>query len=628
MAIVVEHPLGTLRFPEGTTEEQINQSLVELEATYGEQAGFFEAAGTQFGRGFTSTARGIEELFLGELAQAEEDRKAEFEARVAEQQQPVAGFLGRIAGDVADPVGYLLPFQKLGNVFKTGNRLLDFVLTGSAIGAAAGAIEPVYEEIGDSRVLNTLYGTGIGAGLGGAARGIERLIERPRLGSAAKETAEAEALNDEVSAAIQQVEEAAAPKPRIRMRPEAVPTQRTVPETTATPVSVQEAAPPGINAKLPRFLAGAKPRFNQNTIEFDNDLDRVFYIVGNPNTKSKREDDYLEWASQVLGVNKGEVKAIARTERQRIVSDLRQQVISGSARGTDGPLKIGRTAASEAFVQNRVKRVQADIQQAQQGIQTLQEMAAMTPQTVIDGAAVARAVKPRIRLKTQAQQQMQQLQQAAEVRGSVGAARAEPLRTTEARRAPQTIQRAFEGEATPAFPGRVEPFRNPLSNDLFDRLTTLTPGGRRRRRGRVETQGRLTDTALTKAGVREINNMLNNAETVEDFIKGLDAAAQGDVQLSALQIVASAPVQARIDNLVSEITQDYASLIQRYGSVDKIPAEDQRYIAESLFESMYIKEIISGSLSKASSQLNAQRLVNKLKRRDEAVTELFGTRCY
>lgn len=47
--------------------------------------------------------------------------------------------------------------------------------------------------------------------------------------------------------------------------------------------------------KLPKDLAGAKPRFGTQTLTFNSDLDRALYIVGKRGTLSARDGEYLNW---------------------------------------------------------------------------------------------------------------------------------------------------------------------------------------------------------------------------------------------------------------------------------------------------------------------------------------------
>lgn len=87
-------------------------------------------------------------------------------------------------------------------------------------------------------------------------------------------------------------------------------------ETMAkTPAPVVPAVKPATEihaAKLPKDLAGAKPRYNYATAAFmpafDSDFDRAAFIV-TQQTPSKRDADYLNWALTTSGLTEKQVKA-------------------------------------------------------------------------------------------------------------------------------------------------------------------------------------------------------------------------------------------------------------------------------------------------------------------------------
>lgn len=79
--------------------------------------------------------------------------------------------------------------------------------------------------------------------------------------------------------------------------------------TSETPPAADTAAP---EPRLPRDLAGAKPRFGygQKNVEltFESDLDRAAYIVSQAN-KNKRHDDYVAWATKTFGMTEEQLAA-------------------------------------------------------------------------------------------------------------------------------------------------------------------------------------------------------------------------------------------------------------------------------------------------------------------------------
>ena len=120
--------------------------------------------------------------------------------------------------------------------------------------------------------------------------------------------------------------------------------QAPVAETPA-PVAVVEAeapAPTPAPSKLPRNLAGAKPRYafgaKQFALNFANDIDRALYIVAQ-STKSAKDADYLDFVVKATGMN--EVQA--RAEGRKIRATIKEQARTSDA-GTLNVPSSGFTA--------------------------------------------------------------------------------------------------------------------------------------------------------------------------------------------------------------------------------------------------------------------------------------------
>jgi hypothetical protein len=183
MAVTVQHPTyGLIEFPDGYTEAQINNALIDLDAREGEQYGIGETLFRAAERGLTSTARGLEQSFTGEIDQGislsgTSDFEKERELRIMLQQNPLSGYSALLLGSLADPVTLPFAFTKL---IKSANIVKQGLSRGAAGGATGGLLEPTYEEFGDSAVLNIMAGAGLGAGLGAVAgKVIQRLDEGP-----------------------------------------------------------------------------------------------------------------------------------------------------------------------------------------------------------------------------------------------------------------------------------------------------------------------------------------------------------------------------------------------------------------------------------------------------------------
>lgn len=175
----VEHPqAGIVEFPDGMSDVDITNALVKIDADLGKQYENLESFYRASERGFTSTARGIEQGLTGSIADGSltevTDEQAEAELRVMLEQNPLAGYSGLLLGSIADPVTLPFAWTKL---IKAGN-ILGKAFRGAGVGATAGFLEPTYDKYGDSVAMNIMMGGGIGASLGGAAGIGSKLYQR------------------------------------------------------------------------------------------------------------------------------------------------------------------------------------------------------------------------------------------------------------------------------------------------------------------------------------------------------------------------------------------------------------------------------------------------------------------
>ena len=602
MPIIVDHPLARVEFPDGTSSEDINATLAELEAQYGPEIGMLEAAGTGFRQGVTSTARGIEqalpepvrEFVYGEGEPQELDREEfarEFQTRVAEAQDPIATLVGRFAGDILDPVGALLPFQKIEKVTEGLGKIRGTMAAGAGAGAVAGAAEPTFEELGDSAVFNILAGTGFGAGLGGvigalAKRGA-RQVEEPEVEAPVQPREPAE---PEVSDVVEQLQ------PEM---PELIPT---TPEFKLEPM-------------LPSFRK-ATPKLDNTRVTFENDFDRALYMAGKGGKNATPMKNYVK---RVTGLDDETVDQLAKVEFDRI----RKKVIRDRKDKPD--LKTIPIRSSQAFkriIGTKIQQNQAQRQKELADIQKVRDLAQKSETRVV-GAGGSQAKTTSDVLKS-----VREAEASAGRGGSVGAARVSPLRQRPERTIPERdIQKAFEGAPEAPVAGRAKPFlESEELNNFFSQMRPVIARGSRVATGRAERQGMATESALTRAGSKRAAEIARQSGSLNDYFTALK---QADAKaLDPEDIVASAPVQAEADQVIREVVDDYNNLLTRYGSADKIPAEIQRDIVEKAFNSIATKQIISGSLTRASDLMNAQKLVNKARRSDEAIEEMLGQRCF
>jgi hypothetical protein len=178
---------GKVQFPDDATNEEIVNYFIKLEAQEGPEFSTGEVLYRAAERGLSSTARGLEEKLVpdsfrdwyysaggsftpgtnpqGREIEDAQDRANEQEFRVMLEQQPELSYSSLIAGSIADPITLPLAFLK---VIKLGGAALTGAARGGAAGVVGGAIEPTYEEYGDSQVMNIVAGGTLGGALGAA----------------------------------------------------------------------------------------------------------------------------------------------------------------------------------------------------------------------------------------------------------------------------------------------------------------------------------------------------------------------------------------------------------------------------------------------------------------------------
>jgi len=164
VTITVNHPvLGQVKFDDNTSLEEINQTLLNLGTLVIPEESSGDVFFNQLGEGLESSIEGISNLTgLGFYEDSYED---EFRNRVQLEQSPYAGYGGLLVGSILDPVTLPAAFLK---PITLGSKVATGVARGGIVGAAGGGIEPVFEEFGDSRLLNTTVGAAFGGTLGGA----------------------------------------------------------------------------------------------------------------------------------------------------------------------------------------------------------------------------------------------------------------------------------------------------------------------------------------------------------------------------------------------------------------------------------------------------------------------------
>ena len=258
--ITIEHKThGDITFDNGTSRAEIAQYLVELDSISGEQYGGLDTFGTQFGRSAGSSMRQIK-TWVGTETDVDRynDALAEFESRKMFEQRPVTSFGGMLAGGILDPV--TLPAVALAPI-KVASTVGTFALRGMAQGGLGGALEPVYDQYGDSTVLNIMAGMGLGAGLGA---GVGKLVSK--YGSKPKSDAEVEqkgeALQESSEEVLQDLSQSVdAP---VRTRQQAV-------DKLTEELELEAAGAPSVSAvkELEKMVGGTRARINAHKAQLD-----------------------------------------------------------------------------------------------------------------------------------------------------------------------------------------------------------------------------------------------------------------------------------------------------------------------------------------------------------------------
>ena len=596
MAIIVEHPLGTLTFPDGTTEAEINRSLVELEAEYGEEYGLGETLSRSFERGISATARGAEQLSGVDVPLTdfgtEEDLRREFQRRVMQEQSPVSSFVGEIGGAIADPV--TLP-AKVAKVPMTVMGLLS--------GGAYGFLEPTYEEMDDSRVANTLLGSGVGGVFGGTLDIAKRFLNRSDLAEEASEQS-AEATGE----AIENVQKAVSKselEDDVEILDEAV--EEVAEEQPIEVPDIKLSEPEPVSYNLPPILKKQPPKIAGNKVEFENDIDFALYKIGaNP----KGSDDLVEWTSRILNTDPDTVKAMGKKYRSDTVNAGKKQAIDASVAKTKlGSIKAPLSPSYKAMIDSSQKQAQRINEAERAQYNFMRDLQQQQAKGQVDLAQLQQNIKAAGAPKT-----------------SMGAMKTSPMRIPAERVKDTTVQKVMETPETAPAKGQASPTLRAKLDEFVGKFTPAMSKGRFIAKGREKRYGKVTYDALGRAGTKRAAQMAREAGSAEEYFAALKAT---DAKyLDPEDIVASAPVQQEIDTIIEESHDFYTRMIAEYGSVEDMPADIQRDIVENILPALFTKQVISGSLTRASDMMNAQRLVNSIRRRENEVKELLGQRCY
>jgi hypothetical protein len=248
----------------------------------------------------------------------------ELEARILADEKTGAAIAGRISGALTSPIN-LLP---VGRVATTAEKVRGFGIAG----ALGGALDPVYEELGDTAITTRAENIALGAALGGALGGVigggKAVIGR----IFSKKGNELADVTDEVSQGTADLT-----KPHFKYKGvdeegkplfEQVGTKATTPTPTRTAdddliEETQNVFDVTQLPKLPQYLSGSSPSFGKSSLSFETDLDKALYIVGRSDSKSTRHEDFVQYLQQSLGVPRDEVLRIAKEARDEMVGSMK-----------------------------------------------------------------------------------------------------------------------------------------------------------------------------------------------------------------------------------------------------------------------------------------------------------------
>lgn len=177
----------------------------------------------------------------------------------------------------------------------------------------------------------------------------------------------------------------------------------TKPATTAPKLELPVQATPAENPtapvsrpKLPGGLAGAKPRYKERELTFDDDIDRAAYIVANEKNTSRANERYLEFGEQ-NGYSREELIAHGKKVREEISN--RYRATKGGGIRIE-PMSMQRELGAQAAVPAAETEDAPDL-----GIPTPEESiaAAQDLATEEEAVEVQEEVSPEVRVMPGAQ---------------------------------------------------------------------------------------------------------------------------------------------------------------------------------------------------------------------------------
>ena len=645
MTITVNHPvLGAVTFPDTATPEQINETLLQIGSEILPEKSSGEVFFNQMGEGLQSSFEGLAQMTglpTGYITSPEE----EFRNRVELEQSPYAGYGGYIVGSILDPVTLPAAFLK---PIQVGGAVTTGVARGATAGFVGGAVEPVYEEFGDSRLLNTTVGTVFGGALGGVIGRLTRKATKTDVEDAVDEQLDnvANAVEtpqikvDETPVTPQQIK-VEVPDPLAAIRAELEPRAR-----LAMSSGEAKKAQKAIDALQTRVenLQKTKPKPGSEVAkklakaQADLKATRERYAQGvDPVNRQARTD--------VNRIDAGQQKDVSTPTAQRLEELGTPKIVEKTplARALEGEdlgpvIRQPEGGQPILFVKPKMP-LRAPITPVTRNLEKVNEETVQTIQRRVRGEPDPEVTPPAPVTMDEIMNRTMQGGGAArtsalDLTSDIKLGGFESILARSGRLGPRNVTYYQPGDgaygkgkyrtrpaATPENAIPSGPARE-MAARMYQALNVLKAGANEAR-GRGTTRGSGSQKARIGAAKRFQQELDEANVQLEEFFL---AVQRGDI--TATELLASAPLQKELMERHREISRQLDELIDEFGSVDAIPDDIYNAIMRAYVPTLLVNRTLHGALTSAADLLNAQKWVKKALKQDERMTDLFGQRCF
>ncbi len=225
-------------------------------------------------------------------------------------------------GTVANPVNWI------GGAGGAVPKVMTLAKEAAVLGGVQGIMNPVYEEDTDGgRVKSGAIGasigfvTGFGLGklfFGKAEKAAAKAAKEAADGVTPPKTDLGSGMAEEVNKASSKQAEEIVPD-ITKQFDEGVPTSKV--DETGAPIPSTGVADTFVDPYTlkfdPRVEGAPKPKLGKYSLEFESDLDRALYIVGNRDELSKADNKFLDWLKNATGKTTEEILELAKKAKQQ-----------------------------------------------------------------------------------------------------------------------------------------------------------------------------------------------------------------------------------------------------------------------------------------------------------------------